>query len=94
MLDNEGGSTMMNGWYGGMGAGGWILMSAFWVVLIALVVWAVAHLLGRGGRPVERVDLAERPEEVLDRRLAAGEIDAATYDALRTKLREAHAARV
>lgn len=85
---------MMNGWYGGMGAGGWILMSVFWVVLVALVVWAVASLLGRGGRNVERVDLAERPEEILDRRLAAGEIDGATYDALRGKLREAHAGRI
>lgn len=85
---------MMNGWYGGMGAGGWILMSVFWVVLVAVVVWAGAHLLGRGGRSVERIDLAERPEEVLDRRLAAGEIDAGTYDALRTKLRQAHAPRV
>ncbi len=84
---------MMNGWYSGMSAGGWILMSILWVLLIALVVWAVANLLGGGPRRVERTDLAERPEEILDRRLASGEIDSGTYDALRGKLREAHAAR-
>lgn len=83
----------MNGWYGGMGAGGWIVMSVFWVVLVALVVWAVANLLGRGSRDGGRVDWAERPEEILDRRLASGEIDAATYEALRGKLREAHLGR-
>ena len=85
---------MMHGWYDGMGAGGWIAMSVLWVALIALVVWAVSSLLGRGTPRSERVDLAERPEEILDRRLAAGEIDAETYDALRGKLREAHAGRV
>ncbi len=40
---------MMNGWHGGMGAGDWVLMSVLWVVLIAVVVWAVASLLQRGG---------------------------------------------
>ncbi len=84
---------MMNGWYSGMSAGGWILMSILWVLLVGLVVWAVASLLGGGARRAERVDLAERPEEILDRRLASGEIDSGTYDALRGKLREAHAAR-
>ena len=85
---------MMNGWYGGMGTGGWILMSVFWVLLAGFAVWTVTSLAGRGGRSPERGEPMERPEEILDRRLAAGEIDAGSYDALRTKLREAHAARV
>ena len=74
-----------------MGAGGWLLMSVLWVALIALVVWAVASLFPRGERA--QGDLAERPEEILDRRLAAGEIDTATYDSLRGKLRDTHSAR-
>lgn len=81
----------MNNWSGGMGAGGWLLMSVLWVVLIAVIVWAVANLFPRGERNDE--DLAERPEEILDRRFASGEIDPATYDALSAKLRNAHAAR-
>ncbi len=32
----------------------------------------------------------ERPGEILERRLASGEIDAEAYDALREKLRAAH----
>ena len=88
----QGRRVMMNGWYDSMGAGGWLLMSVFWVGLIALIVWAVMSLFPRGER-VEN-DLAERPEEILDRRLASGEIDADTYDALRGKLHEAHPGRV
>ena len=82
---------MMNHWYDSMGAGDWLLMSVLWVALIALIVWAVASLFPRGER--DKADLAERPEEILDRRLAAGEIDPATYDSLRSKLREAHLGR-
>ena len=82
---------MMNHWYDSMGAGGWLLMSVLWVALIALIVWAVANLFPRGGRNTS--DLAERPEEILDRRLASGEIDADTYDTLRGKLHEAHTGR-
>jgi putative membrane protein len=66
-------------------------MSVFWVALIAVIVWAVANLFPRGGR--DGTDLAERPEEILDRRLASGEIDSGTYDALRGKLHEAHTGR-
>ena len=82
---------MMNHWYDAMGAGGWLLMSVLWVALIALIVWAVTSLFPRNGRNAS--DLAERPEEILDRRLASGEIDAGTYDSLRGKLHEAHTGR-
>ncbi|MGZ8715625.1 MAG: SHOCT domain-containing protein [Gaiellaceae bacterium] len=83
---------MMN-WSGGMGAAGWVLMSVFWVVLIAAIVWALAALFGRGDRSGGGAAISERPEEILDRRLASGEIDADTYEALRAKLRAAHAQR-
>jgi putative membrane protein len=83
---------MMN-WSGGMGAAGWVLMSVFWVILIAAIVWALAALFGRGDRSGGGA-ISERPEEILDRRLASGEIDADTYDTLRTKLRAAQAQRV
>jgi putative membrane protein len=80
---------MMDGWYDGMGTGGWILMTVFWVSLIAAIVWAGARLFARPG-PVDHSDGAgERPGEILQRRLASGEIDAETYDALSEKLRAA-----
>ena len=83
---------MMN-WSGGMGAGGGVFMSVLWVVLIAAIVWAMAALFGRSDRS-SGASIAERPEEVLDRRLASGEIDSDTYDTLRKRLRAAHAERL
>lgn len=85
---------MMNGFNDGMGAGGWVLMSVFWVALIAAIVWAVAALSSRGDRRADADGLLERPEEILDRRLASGEIDEERYDVLRAKLRDGRAARV
>lgn len=83
---------MMDGWEGGMGAGGWILMAVLWFALVAVIVWAVANLFpSRAGRDESA---PERPEEILDRRLARGEIDQAAYDELRAKLRAARAERV
>ena len=82
----------MMDWDGGMSGGTWVLMTFFWVVLIAAVVWAVASLFP--GRPTSREDVPERPEEILDRRLVRGEIDATTYDELRAKLAAARAERV
>ncbi|HUH15465.1 MAG TPA: SHOCT domain-containing protein [Gaiellaceae bacterium] len=67
-------------------------MTLFWVVLIAVIVWAVARIFPARRDGVEAA--AERPEEILDRRLASGEIDAAEYDDLRAKLRSARAERV
>jgi putative membrane protein len=85
---------MMNGINDGMGAGGWVLMSVFWVALVAAIVWAAAALSSRAHHATTTVGPLERPEELLDRRLASGEIDEATYDALRGKLRDARSGRV
>ena len=59
--------------------------AVFWIALLVLVVWIVASLLTGKGQTSES---RERPEEILDRRLAAREIDVKTYDKLRAKLRE------
>jgi hypothetical protein len=63
---------MFNG-YMTMGAGGWVLVSA----LSAVVACALLRLV-----PARR----EEPREVLDRRLAQGEIDVQTYERLRSEL--------
>ena len=56
----------MNGW-------GWLMMAfgiVFWVAVVAFAVWAISHLSGRGpGRPE-----SSSPRELLDLRLARGEI--------------------
>ena len=80
----------MNHWYSSMGAGDWLVMSLFWVALIGALLWAIVHLA-----PQNRAadGTSERPDDILDRRLASGEIDPATYDTLRGKLHEAHSGR-
>ena len=85
---------MMDGWDAGMGVAGWLLMTVFWVALIAAIVWAVANLFPGRGATESSDERPARPEEILDRRLARGEIDSATYDELRNKLRVARAERV
>jgi putative membrane protein len=72
-----------SGWCGGMGAGGWLLMALLWGGFLAVVVWAVTRLFphsrsGPGG--------GDSAGGVLDRRLAAGEIDEDTYRHLRGEL--------
>ena len=71
----------MNGFHT-MDAGWWVLMSVLWVALIALVVWAVIRLFpGRDSRAE-----SDDAKQILDRRLASGEIDTRTYDELRGRL--------
>jgi putative membrane protein len=80
---------MMNGWDGGMSTGGWIFMSIFWLLLLAVIVFAVVRLLPtRRDSDVSdhRADGEERPETILAGRLARGEIDEGTYDRLREKI--------
>lgn len=77
------------GW-GGMGWGGMIGMVLFWVVLIAAIVWAVSRLLpGRHVSGGQAGSGQERPEDILDRRYARGEIDLDTYQAQRAALASA-----
>ena len=70
-------------------AGGWWIfmmgfMAIFWISVIAVIVWVLARLLPQRREPGQS---HERAEAILDRRLAAGEIDVKTYDELRAKLR-------
>lgn len=73
---------MMNGWSSGMDAGAWVFMGVFWLLLVAGIVVLAARLFPRPGHGSRD----ERPGEILDRRLAAGEIDIETYERLRAKL--------
>jgi putative membrane protein len=84
----------MMGYGWGMGAGGWIAMTVFWIALLVLVVWGVTRLLPSGGRGSDTgAPRAETPEEILDRRFALGEIDEETYQRMRTQLTSARSGR-
>ena len=79
----------MMDWYGGMGAGWWIFMVLFWVVLVVAIVWAMTRLFPRGpGREHEQRE-PDEAQAILDRRLARGEIDPETYATLRDAMRDA-----
>jgi len=83
---------MMDGY--GMNGGGWIVMVLLWVGILAVIVFALVRIFpsreDRSGAPaVPFVPTPERPLEILDRRLASGEIDIETYDRLRERIADA-----
>ena len=69
--------------------GGWwifmmVFMAIFWISLIAVIAWVLSRLLPERRESSQSYEPAKA---ILDRRLAAGEIDVKTYDKLRAKLR-------
>jgi putative membrane protein len=68
-----------------MGPLGWLGMGLFWLVLIGLIVWLVVRLLPGSNAGTTR-DTSQSALEVLDRRLAGGEIDLETWQAHRAAL--------
>lgn len=79
------------GWCGGMGVSGWLLMGLVWGGFLAVVVWAVMRLFprsrpGAGSGETATPGSGESAASVLDRQLAAGEIDEDTYRRLRGEL--------
>lgn len=84
----------MMGYGWGMGVGGWIAMMIFWVALLALIVWLVARAFSPGDTQRNPGQYwQESPDQVLDRRFAAGEIDEATYHRMRDTLRSSRSPR-
>jgi putative membrane protein len=76
----------MMSWYGGgMGPLGWLAMGVFWLALLGLIVWLVVRLLpGSSAEPTRPTGGSAL--EILDRRLAGGEIDLETWQAHRAAL--------
>ena len=74
------------GWYGG-GIGGlmWLGMGLFWLILLGLIVWLVIRLLPGSSEPPTRTP-GESAVEILDRRMANGEVDLETWQAQRAAL--------
>jgi putative membrane protein len=70
----------MMGWYGsGMGTAGWFVMGMFWIALVVLVVWLVIRLLPTSKSDEQVIAQPKSALDILDRRLASGEIDVDTY---------------
>lgn len=73
-----------NGWSSGPGWGGLLLMLMCMGLLVAAAIAGIA-LMTRSG---STRSVAESPRQVLDRRFAAGEIDADAYAAARRALED------
>ena len=66
-----------------VGTGWWIVMSLSMVGFWALVIWAIWRVTADRRVVDGRSGADETPTEILERRLAAGEITVAEYDARR-----------
>ena len=70
-----------------MGTGDWVLMGIFWFALVAALVYFATRLFPtRTQQQTQSRGEPGQPSEVLERRLARGEIDVETYEHLRTRL--------
>jgi len=71
-----------------MGAGGWIFMAfgniVIWGPIIAFILWLVRDLRSRPNR--QHITSGASAAEILDRRLATGELNADEYTRLRSTL--------
>ena len=75
----------MMGWYGAMGPLAGVSMLVFWVALLGLILWAVGRLLpGSSGETMH--NNSESALEILDRRIANGEIEMHDWQAQRNAL--------
>ena len=65
-----------------MNTGGWIAMTIFWIAVVILIVWTVSRATSsRGG------GVTDTPEDILNRRYAAGELDDDAYRTMLATLR-------
>jgi uncharacterized membrane protein len=75
-------------WHEHMNTGGWVFMVlgniVIWGLIFAFIVWLVQDWRTRGGHRETTSDLSA--SEILDRRLASGEIDTEEHSRLRDAL--------
>ena len=79
----------MMGWNSGGGTGSldWLGMGAFWLILLGLIVWLVVRLLpdsGSDNSPARSTGGSAL--DILDRRLANGQLDLPSWQAQRAAL--------
>jgi putative membrane protein len=73
----------------------WALLNfIFWAAIIGLAIWAVLRLTRSSPPPrypvgPPQTHHRESPREILDRRFASGEIDAAAYEDMRRRIESA-----
>ena len=79
----------MMGWYsgGGMGSLGWLGMGVFWLILLGVIVWLVVRLLPDSGSDNSAArGKGDSALDILDHRLASGQLDLPSWQAQRAAL--------
>jgi len=79
----------MMGWNngGGMGSLGWLGMGVFWLILLGVIVWLVVRLLpDSGSGKGAALSTGDSALDILDRRLASGQLDLPSWQAQRAAL--------
>ncbi|MEO6143430.1 MAG: hypothetical protein ABIP19_05565, partial [Dermatophilaceae bacterium] len=71
---------------GGIGGLGLLGMGLFWIILLGLIVWLVTRLLPESRDDQPSHSVGESAVEILDRRMANGEIDTQAWQAQRPAL--------
>lgn len=74
---------MMGGMMGGGMGIGMILSWIFWLVILAMIVYAMIWFARQSSAQTQS---SETPLAILKRRFAAGEIDQTQYDSLKSQL--------
>jgi len=74
---------MMGGMWG-FGAFGMIFVVLFWGLLIFLVVWGIVRLTG--GQGLSKSESHDSALEILQKRLASGEVTDEEYEKIRKKI--------
>jgi uncharacterized membrane protein len=76
---------MMGSYGNGMGSLGWLGMGVAGLLLLGLIVWLIVWLLPSSTGPTSR-PTGDSAAEILDRRMASGEIDVPAWQAQRAAL--------
>ncbi len=83
---------MLYFWHGAMlGLAGWVwllLMFAFWVGVVALVIWAVSAIFSSSRHHTPMAPREDSAMQILRERYARGEIDTEQFEQARRTLEE------
>ncbi len=70
-----------HGFWGFMGLG-WI----FWVIILAVIIWAVVKIVNTSKNNQQRTSSQETPLEILKKRYASGEISKEQFEQMKKDL--------
>ena len=82
------GPGMMGGFGHGMGGFGFIMMIAFWILIVVGIVFVIRWLAASTNAAKSTHAIGETPQDILKKRYARGEIDKAEFEEKKKVLEE------